>query len=97
MTQASILMNPRGSWEERRYSLAPRRRTSLNGATVGLVDNGKANADGVLTAIADLLRERYALKAVVLRRKPSFALPAPAALVDELAATCDVVIAGDGD
>jgi hypothetical protein len=93
----SILLNPEGHSEERRAELAPRRLTSLDGATVGLLGNTKLNADAILAAIGDLLGERYGLETVVARMKPSFSHPAPTAIVDELVEKCDVVIAGVGD
>lgn len=93
----SILLSPEGRSEERRAALAPRRLTTLDGATVGLLGNSKLNADAVLGAIGELLAQRYGLETVIVRTKPSFSLPAPAALVDELAANCQVVIAGVGD
>lgn len=92
-----VLLNPEGSSQETRHELAPRRLASLDGATVGLLGNTKLNADAILAAVGDLLGQRYALKAVVIRTKPSFSVPAPAETVDEMAATCDVVIAGVGD
>lgn len=93
----SLLLNPQGPSEERRYPLAPRRLTTLDGATVGLLTNTKLNAEAVLKAIGALLQERYALKELLLRTKPNFSLPAPTATLDELAARCDVVVAGVGD
>ena len=93
----SILLNPEGHSEERRQELAPRRFTTLDGARLGLLGNSKLNADAVLAAIGDLLRERYALETIVARTKPSFSHPAPPALMDEMVASCDDVLAGVGD
>ncbi len=93
----SLLLNPQGHGEERRHTLAPRRRTTLDGATVGLLTNTKLNAEPLLRALGELLQARYALTALLVRVKLSFSLPAPAALLEELATTCDVVIAGVGD
>lgn len=93
----SILLNPEGRSEERRYELAPRRYTSLDGATIGLLGNTKLNADAILAAVGDLLRQRYAVAAIIARTKPTFSQPAPKELVDELAAACDVVLTGVGD
>lgn len=94
---APILLSPQGHSEERHHDLAPRRLTTLDGATLGLLGNAKLNADAVLAAIGGLLRGRYALEAIIARTKPSFSHPAPPALVDEMVKTCDVVIAGVGD
>jgi hypothetical protein len=92
-----ILLSPEGHSEERRAELAVRRLTTLDGATVGLLGNTKLNADAILAAIGALLGQRYALETVVARTKPSFSHPAPPAIVDEMVAKCDVVIAGVGD
>lgn len=94
---ASILLNPEGHSAERPRELAPRRFTTLDGARLGLLGNSKLNADAVLAAIGDLLRERYALETVIARSKPSFSHPAPPALMDEIVEKCDVVLAGVGD
>ncbi len=93
----SLLLDPQGPKEERRHPLAPRRLRTLDGVTVGLLTNTKLNAEAVLKAIGALLQERYALKELLLRTKPNFSLPAPTAVIDELAARCDVVVAGVGD
>lgn len=93
----SILLNPEGRSEEKPQELAPRTFNSLDGITLGLLGNSKLNADAVLGAVGDLLRERYAINATVARMKPSFSHPAPAEIMDELVAGCDVVLAGVGD
>jgi len=63
------ILDPTGSSPERRYELAPRLLRSLDGATVGLLDNSKLNAAPLLAAIGDLLKERYAIKSTVVRTK----------------------------
>jgi hypothetical protein len=93
----SILLNPEGHSDEQRYELAPRRFTSLDGATIGLLGNTKLNADAILAAIGDQLRGRYAVEAIIARTKPTFSQPAPKETVDEMAAACDVVLTGVGD
>jgi hypothetical protein len=91
-----ILLNPEGSSQEGRELLAPRPGT-LDGKTLGLLSNSKLNADAVLYAIGELLAERYGVKEIVHRTKPSFSLPAPDATFDEMVEGCDVVLAGVGD
>jgi hypothetical protein len=77
-------------------TLAPR-KGSLEGATVGLLNSTKRNSDILLAAIGVELRERYGVKEVIEVAKPTFSLPAPSALVDELAAKCDAIVTGVGD
>jgi hypothetical protein len=77
--------------------LAPRRFTTLDGVRLGLVSNSKLNADKVLLAIGELLRERYEIETIVHERKANFSLPAPEPIVDRMVNSSDVVIAGVGD
>lgn len=93
----AALVDPTGQTHVVVRKMAPRAGRALRNARVGLVDNGKQNADAFLNALGTLLRERYGVAEVVARRKPSFALPAPADLVEDLAARCDFVVAGVGD
>ncbi|MGO9891592.1 MAG: hypothetical protein ACLP0L_27335 [Solirubrobacteraceae bacterium] len=74
-----------------------RRRGSLSGATVGLLENGKQNASLFLTEVADILRERYGAGEAKLRRKENFAQPAPQELIDQLSSESDLVVIGIGD
>ncbi|HWO73343.1 MAG TPA: hypothetical protein VNN21_07270 [Dehalococcoidia bacterium] len=92
-----ILLHPGNPPKAGSAKLAPRRFTSLDGLRVGLLGNTKLNADNILMALGDLLKERYAVKEIVHYKKPTFALPAPQATVDEMAQRCDVVLAGVGD
>ena len=64
---------------------------------LGLLGNSKLNADAVLLAIGDLLKERYAMESVIVRSKPSFSKPAPDEIVDELVNNSDVIVTGVGD
>lgn len=77
--------------------LAPRRFTTLDGVRLGLVSNSKLNADKVLLAIGDLLKERYELETIVHERKGNFSLPAPEPIIEKIVKSADVVIAGVGD
>jgi hypothetical protein len=55
------------------------------------------NADAVLLAIGDLLKERYAIESVTMRSKPTFSKPAPDDIVEELIKGSDVIVTGVGD
>lgn len=65
--------------------------------TVGLVDNGKANAAELLKKVADRLAEKHPGLQFKYYRKPELSKPAPPALLDQLAAECDVALVGIGD
>ena len=97
LTHLEAILNPEGTSDEARHGLAPRRFRTLDGARLGLLGNTKLNADAVLLAISDLLKERYAIESVFLRTKPTFSRPAPDALVEEVIVHSDVVITGVGD
>ncbi len=77
-------------------SLAPRPH-DLNGKVVGLLANGKRNADRLLDAVFSLLEARYQFKDVVRLNKGDPSRPAPEPIMDELLQQCDVVITGIGD
>jgi hypothetical protein len=78
-------------------SAAAARVGSLDGRVLGLLGNGKVNADPLLRLVRDGLRARYRLRDVVQRAKPDSSRPAPAPLLDELARRCDVVVTAIGD
>jgi len=90
------ILDPSGRKPAEMGTLAPRKGT-LDGATVGLLNSTKRNSDILLAAIGMELREQYGVKAVIERSKPTFSLPVPAPLADELAEECDYIVTGVGD
>jgi hypothetical protein len=68
------------------------RLSSLQGTTVGLIDNHKRNANIYLEALGHLLQDRYGVSHVVTYRKVSQSMPTPDAVLDQLASECDAVI-----
>ena len=70
---------------------APRPST-LDGKVITLLDISKAKGDHLLDRVEELLRERARPKAVVRKRKPTFARPAPDALRQEIVGATDVLI-----
>lgn len=77
-----------------RKGLAPR-PASLRGRRVGILDNGKPNADVLLGRVAELLAERAGSGPVRWWRKPAAAYPAAA--IDAIVAASDVVLTGSAD
>lgn len=78
-------------------SVAVPRRTaprpaSLDGTVVTLLDISKAKGDHLLDRIEELLRERTSPRAVVRRKKPTFARPAPEDLRRDIVGETDVLI-----
>jgi hypothetical protein len=70
---------------------APRPST-LDGKVITLLDISKAKGDHLLDRLEELLRERTRPKAIVRKKKPTFARPAPEPLREEIARDTDVVI-----
>ena len=77
------------------FALAPR-LPGLEGATVGIISNGKKGTAPFFAHLAALLRTRYGAADVVLRVKRSFSAPAEPAIMDE-AVEWSAAIAGVGD
>src|SRR5882724_3802264 len=97
LLQTDAILSPLGTSHAKQHRLAPRTFKTLDGARLGLLGNSKLNADAVLLAVGDLLKERYAIESVYIRSKPSFSKPAEDELVQELMDHSDVILTGVGD
>src|SRR5260221_10062194 len=97
LLNTEAIVSPEGTSHAKQHRLAPRRFTTLDGVRLGLLGNSKLNADAVLAAIGDLLKEHYAIESVFVRSKPSFSKPAPDDIVEELIKGSDVIVTGVGD
>ena len=73
------------------------RPASLDGKVITLLDISKAQGNHMLDRIEELLRERVRPKAVVRKKKPTFARPAPDGLRKEIIGTTDVLVEGLAD
>ena len=69
-----------------------RRLESLDGKTITLLDISKAKGDHLLDRVEELLRERVHPRAIIRRKKPTFARPAPDDLRQEILRNSDAVI-----
>ena len=76
-------------------TLAP--SLSLAGRKIAALDNGKAGADHLLTAMATRLAKQTGAEFIGLRRKGTAATPCEAALLETLIAEADVVLTGTAD
>lgn len=72
------------------------RLSSLEGRTVGLLDNHKHNVDRFLDHVESLLRSRHGVKLVVRVLKPDQSRPAPPEALAELS-RCDAAVSAVGD
>jgi len=70
---------------------------TLEGCTVGFLDNTKANFDRLADEIGTLLTAEHGVQTILRRRKANASTPAPPELLAELAKACDVVFAGSAD
>ena len=68
------------------------RPSSLDGKVVTRLDISKAKGDHLLDRLEELLRERTRPRAIVRKKKPTFARPAPDALREEIARETDVLV-----
>ncbi len=60
------------------------RLTRLEGKRIGLLDISKPGGNVFLDRIEHLLKERYGVAEVIREMKPTFAKPAPAAVVEKI-------------
>jgi hypothetical protein len=97
MSQREAILDPTGMAGARRSaSLAPRVR-DLAGLRLGLLDNTKANAARVLETLAEQLRAQHHVGEVSTYTKSYFGTPVEEDRAQEIAQSCDAVIAGVGD
>ena len=93
-----IVLSPEGKAKSSAAKIAPVARfTSLQGKTIGVLDNSKPNADKLAERLAALLKERYGVAKVITRRKLTAQQGAPKQYIEELVAQTDFVLAGLGD
>jgi hypothetical protein len=72
-----------------------RRRSSLRGLRLGVLDNSKPNADVLLHRVAALLVEQHGAASIRAWQKPGSSRPA--LMLEEIADQVDVVLTGSAD
>ncbi|MFN0122725.1 MAG: hypothetical protein ACKV2V_19680 [Blastocatellia bacterium] len=87
----TILINP---FDEvaREQRPAAARLSALSGKTIGLLDISKPGGNHFLDHLENLLRQQAGVAEVVRVMKPTFTKPAPAEVIEALAARCDAVV-----
>lgn len=96
MEERARFLDPRGTNAVEIRKSAPR-LINLTGKTLCLLDISKSKGDIFLDHLEELLRRQVPLKAILRRRKPTFARPAPKELFEEIVGSCDAVIEGLAD
>ncbi len=89
------VLDPRLEAEGEALALAPALRT-LEGVTIGFLDNAKIGTARFYDHVEAILRSRFGARDFIRRRKPDSSRPAPAALLAELSAA-DAVLSAVGD
>jgi hypothetical protein len=69
---------------------------SLEGATIGLLDNAKIGTAVLFDHVQGILASRFGVREFIRRRKPDSSRPAPPEMLGELSAA-DAVISAIGD
>ena len=95
MTNDLGFIDPTAGGSRTKIAFAPR-PMDLAGKVVGLLDNTKEQADVILETIGQVLRERYGVAKVIIRRKEAFSKPATEALLNEMAKEVQVAAAALG-
>ena len=96
MTNKVVLVVPEAP-AQGRTAVVNERRIDKKGIRLGVLDNSKGNADYLLRFIVDSVKSAVPVESVVMTRKDSVSLPAPAEILDKLAAEADVVVSAMGD
>jgi len=96
MPPTVMLLDPTASREQGPAEIR-QQMSGLADAVVGFIDNAKPNFNYLVDDLAELLTSRYGVRQVIKHRKRSASVPAPDAMVEDLGAQCDLVIAGSGD
>jgi hypothetical protein len=90
------LYDPTSTGVERQLSRAAA-LASLEGKTIGILENGKLNAVEMLREIAALFEARHGCVVRQIYSKSNASAPAPAKLLAQAVAEVDFLITGLGD
>ena len=88
-------LDPRATVNPKERPLVPGIET-LEGKTIGIIDNGQANSTTMFQELAKLMQEKFHTKEVIFKTKPTHMQGAPKAMMEEVLNRCDAVITGLG-
>ena len=97
MTTKILLVVPEAPAPGSAPAVVGKRRIESGGIRLGVLDNGKGNADHLLRFIVERARAAVPVESVVLLRKAAVNLPASADILDQLAREADVVVSAMAD
>jgi hypothetical protein len=78
-------------------AVAGQRKAGKGGLRLGVLDNSKGNADHLLRFIVEGVKAVMPVASVVMTRKSSVSLPAPADVLDQLAREADFIVTAMAD
>ncbi len=90
------VLNPTAGPARGRSGVAARLGT-LDGKTIGVIWNGRAFGDRILSEALDILKQRHRIREVVFLEKPFLGNIAPEPILAEIAGRADGAITGVGD
>ena len=90
------LYAPTATMATKRRTRAPK-LAKLDGARIGILENGKLNAEEMLNEFAQLFVERHGCTVRTLASKQNASAPAPSNTLVKVAQEVDFLITGLGD
>jgi len=96
MTANTVILNPSAPRLPSAGS-KPWHLEGLRGKVIGFIDNAKPNFNHLVDELAEVLVARHGVARVVKKRKRAASIPAEKAMLEAVAAQCDLVITGSGD
>jgi hypothetical protein len=90
------ILNPTAGPARGSGGVAPRPGT-LDGKTIGVIWNGRAYGDRILSEALDLLKQRHRIREIVFREKPFLGNIAPEEILADMQARAHLVVTGVGD
>jgi hypothetical protein len=88
-------LDPRATVNPKDRPLVPGIET-LEGKTIGIIDNGQANSTTMFQELVKLMQEKFHTKEVIFKTKPTHMQGAPKPIMEEILSRCDAVVTGLG-
>ena len=90
------VLNPTSEEAAAEQGVLAERLSTLEGATVGFISNGKEGTERFFASLHELLCNQFSVAEVVLRTKSNYSAPAEQTLIDEVK-NWHAVVTGVGD